>query len=81
MTWHVNIRKTTKRKDSDGQEILYKSHRTYNYQHQQARARVEMPNGIFETMFQSLANPWMGDEQQQDYLLFIACGIHNVQLK
>jgi len=81
ITWHVNIHKPPKKKGSNEGEILCKKHNVYNQQHQQARARVESPNGIFKTMFKSLSAPWMEDELQQDYLFKIACAIQNIQLK
>jgi len=79
--FYTNITTRSKKETGDDSisDLLYNKHKSYNKQHQSARARVEAPSGIVKTMFKSLNEPWLESEIQQDHLFHIACAIHNIQ--
>jgi hypothetical protein len=60
-----------------GRTKLTKAQKTFNSHLTALRARVESPYGSFKTMFAALGKPFAENEQQHDYLVLIAAGVHN----
>lgn len=74
-------KKPRKRKCGQEQiESLTKEQQRWNDAVKDARARVETPFGIFQMYFKSLTKPWTEDEDQLDYLIKIAAGVHNSRI-
>jgi len=77
----VNSAEPAKPKKKDGLQKLTKQELSFSEAHRQARARVESPFGQITTMFKSLKNKFRRNEDEQQKLVYIAFGIHNVNIE
>lgn len=69
-----------RKRDQEDIEVLTSQQKKWNRAVHAARARVETPFGIFQTLFGALKNPWPEDESQLECLVFIAAGVHNAKI-
>lgn len=69
-----------RKRDEEDIAVLTTQQVRWNRAVRSARARVESPFGIFQSLFRALENPWPEDKSQLEYLVFIAAGIHNAKI-
>jgi hypothetical protein len=66
--------------DPDLDDVLPKGKQRFNKRLHKLRSRVEIPFGWVKNSFASISTPWPEAEQQLDYLIVFAFGVHNLRI-